>query len=179
MQPEIGKIYEGKVTGITKFGAFVEIEPGTTGMVHISEISTSYVNEVKDFLTEGQVVKVKVLAVTEEGKISLSIKKALPRPEGDGGKRHNGNRSGGDRGDRGDRDDRGDRQNRGGGRQSGNRTDNRGGAGKRSRSQDQAPVTPEAAFEDMISKFKASSDERMSDIKKNMNNKRRDTSRKR
>ena len=99
MQPDVGKIYEGKVTGITKFGAFVELEPGVTGMVHISEVANTFVNEIRDHLTEGQQVKVKVLAVSEDGKISLSIKKALPpqpkkefrgRPDG-------GNRQGSDR----------------------------------------------------------------------------------
>ena len=53
MQLEVGKIYEGKVTGITKFGAFVELEKGTTGMVHISEIANTYVSEIKDHITEG------------------------------------------------------------------------------------------------------------------------------
>lgn len=72
---EVGKIYEGKVTGITKFGAFVSIE-GTTGMVHISEIANTYVSEIKDHVTEGQTVRVKVLSVAEDGKISLSMKKA-------------------------------------------------------------------------------------------------------
>ena len=80
MQLDVGKIYEGKVTGITKFGAFVELEPGTTGMVHISEVANTFVNEIKDFLTEGQTVKVKVLSVGEDGKISLSIKKAADNP---------------------------------------------------------------------------------------------------
>ena len=79
MQVEIGKIYEGKITGITKFGAFVEIESGVTGMVHISEIANTYVNEIKDHVQEGQVVKVKVLSV-EDKKISLSIKKAVDNP---------------------------------------------------------------------------------------------------
>ena len=80
MQLEVGNIYEGKVTGITKFGAFVELEPGTTGMVHISEVANSFVNEIRDHLTEGQTVKVKVLAIGENGKISLSIKKAVDNP---------------------------------------------------------------------------------------------------
>ena len=74
MQPEIGKIYEGKVTGITKFGAFVELEPNVSGMVHISEVANTFVSEIKDHLTEGQIVKVKVLVISEDGKISLSIK---------------------------------------------------------------------------------------------------------
>lgn len=75
MQLEVGKIYEGKVTGITKFGAFVELDKDTTGMVHISEVANTFVNEIKDHLTEGQTVKVKVLNLGDDGKISLSIKK--------------------------------------------------------------------------------------------------------
>ena len=77
MEPEVGSILEGTVTTITKFGAFVALDGGKSGLVHISEIANTYVNEVRDFLQEGQAVKVKVLS-TENGKINLSIKKALP-----------------------------------------------------------------------------------------------------
>ena len=79
MQLAIGDVLEGKVTGITKFGAFVELEPGKTGMVHISEVSTDYVEDISQYLKKDQTVKVKVINITEEGKISLSIKKAMPR----------------------------------------------------------------------------------------------------
>ena len=72
---EIGAILEGKVTGLTNFGAFVSLPDNKTGMVHISEVSSSYVNDIHDHLKEGQQVKVKVIDVTPEGKISLSIKK--------------------------------------------------------------------------------------------------------
>ena len=71
---------EGKVTSITKFGAFVALDNGKSGLVHISEIANSFVNDVHDFLQEGQTVKVLVLS-TENGKINLSIKKALPQQE--------------------------------------------------------------------------------------------------
>ena len=64
MQLEVGKIYEGKVTGITKFGAFVELDKDTTGMVHISEVANTFVSEIKDHLQEGQTVKVKVLRLS-------------------------------------------------------------------------------------------------------------------
>ena len=77
MEPEVGSILEGTVTTITKFGAFVSLGGGKSGLVHISEIANTFVNEVRDFLQEGQTVKVKVLS-TENGKINLSIKKALP-----------------------------------------------------------------------------------------------------
>ena len=78
MQLEVGSIQEGKVTGITKFGAFVELPCGVTGMVHISEVSSSFVSEIRDHLSEGQTVKVKVLSVGDDGKVALSIKKATP-----------------------------------------------------------------------------------------------------
>lgn len=77
---EIGAIVEGKVTGLTAFGAFVSLPDGKSGMVHISEVSNSFVKDIKDFLKEGQDVKVKVVNITDEGKISLSIKKAEDAP---------------------------------------------------------------------------------------------------
>lgn len=156
MQPDVGKIYEGKVTGITKFGAFVDIGDGVTGMVHISEVANTFVNEIKDHLTEGQQVKVKVLAVSEEGKVSLSIKKALPPPAKPPQKRdYKGAKPDGSR--------------------------QQGGGGERRPRQERfvpkSAQTPESAFEDMLNKFKASSDERMGDIRKNIDSKRRNTSR--
>lgn len=77
MQLEVGAILEGKVTGITKFGAFVELPGGKTGMVHISEVAPTYVKEIRDYVTENQTVKVKILNIGEDGKISLSMKKAI------------------------------------------------------------------------------------------------------
>ena len=79
MAIEVGQILEGKVTGISKFGAFVRFEDGKSGMVHISEVSDSYVTEIRDFLSEGQAVKVKVIGIDEKGRINLSIKKAAPK----------------------------------------------------------------------------------------------------
>ena len=81
MQLEIGKIYDGKVKGIAQYGAFVEIEGAGTGMVHISEIANSFVKDVKDYLSENQIVKVKVLSISDDGKIGLSIKKANENDE--------------------------------------------------------------------------------------------------
>ena len=83
MQLEVGAIVEGKVTGITKFSAFVELPGGKTGMVHISEIAPVFVNDIHDFVTEKQIVKVKILSIAEDGKIALSMKKAVEkRPAG-------------------------------------------------------------------------------------------------
>lgn len=81
MQVEVGKIYEGKVTGITNFGAFVEIGEGTTGLVHISEVALEYVKDIKEHLKVGQTVKVKVTNVDPSGKIGLSIKQAIKEEE--------------------------------------------------------------------------------------------------
>lgn len=76
MQPTVGDIFEGKITGITKFGAFVSLEDGKNGLVHISEIANSFVSDVHDHVSEGQIVKVKVIGINETGKINLSIKQA-------------------------------------------------------------------------------------------------------
>ena len=76
MQVEVGAVVEGTVTGITKFGAFVSLPDGRSGLVHISEIANTYVNDVNEFLKLGDKVKVRVLAITPDGKINLSIKKA-------------------------------------------------------------------------------------------------------
>lgn len=75
---EVGSIIEGRVTGITKFGAFVDIGEGRTGLVHISEIADAYVNDVNDYLKHNDIVRVKVLAI-DNGKIGLSIKQAGPQ----------------------------------------------------------------------------------------------------
>ena len=83
MEFGVGSVLEGKVTGITKFGAFVSLPEGKSGLVHISEIAYTYVNDVKDHLQEGQEVKVKVINVDDSGRINLSIKTAQdppPRP---------------------------------------------------------------------------------------------------
>ena len=73
---EVGDIVKGKVTGITKFGVFVEMEGGKTGMVHISEVASTYVREIKDYVQMGQEVSVKVLTIGDDGKIGLSMKRA-------------------------------------------------------------------------------------------------------
>lgn len=150
MQLAIGDVLEGKVTGITKFGAFVELPEGKTGMVHISEVSTAYVEDISQYLKQDQIVKVKVINITEEGKISLSIKKAMPReprqesaaPRGAGQK--NGSRN------------------------SFKRYDNKRPFNPQQvSSYEWNPKRNEnASFEDMLNKFKQTSDDKMSDLKK-------------
>ena len=79
MDLAVGAIVEGKVTGSTKFGAFVALPEGKSGMVHISEVASTFVNDIKDFLQEGQQVKVKIINIDQAGRINLSIKKAQPQ----------------------------------------------------------------------------------------------------
>ena len=76
MELTVGAVLEGKVKSITNFGAFIALPENKTGMVHISEVATNYVKDIKEHLTEGQDVKVKVIGINEAGKVSLSIKKA-------------------------------------------------------------------------------------------------------
>jgi len=72
---EVNDIVEGSVVGITKFGAFVELEDGKKGLIHISEISNQFVKDVNDFLKVNDKVKAKVIHISDDGKIDLSIKR--------------------------------------------------------------------------------------------------------
>lgn len=137
MEFGVGSVLEGKVTGITKFGAFVSLPEGKSGLVHISEIAYTYVNDVKDYLQEGQEVKVKVIGIDENGRINLSIKKAQdPPPRPAAAPRQGGGRPSG-----------------GGGRPM-------GFTGQRK------PVEP-ATFEDRLKQFMQSSDSKLSEMKMN------------
>lgn len=80
MQPEVGAVLEGKVSGVTKFGAFVNLPGGKSGLVHISEIANTFVSDVAQFVSVGQTVKVKVIGINGD-KINLSIKRAEEAPE--------------------------------------------------------------------------------------------------
>ncbi|ALA52781.1 S1 domain-containing RNA-binding protein [Shouchella clausii] len=83
MSIEAGSKLQGKVTGITHFGAFVELPGGSTGLVHISEVADHYVKDINELLKVGDEVTVKVVNVEKDGKIGLSIRKAVDRPEGE------------------------------------------------------------------------------------------------
>lgn len=156
MKFETGEIVKGKVTGIVKFGAFVELAPGKSGLVYISEISNSFVKEVSDYLTVGQEVTVKVISIDDAGRINLSIKQALPPEE---------------------KPQRPRPQNR-------ERSEARPQSRPQNRqevrevppvSTDDAPVDSE--FEDRLKRFMKDSDSRLSDIKRQ--NERRSTGRRR
>lgn len=138
MEFGVGNILEGKVTGITKFGAFVSLGENKSGLVHISEIANSYVNDVHDHLQEGQNVKVKILAIDDNGRINLSIKKAQPAaPAVPGGAGRGNFRTGG-----------AGRQNRGG----------------RAAAAPAAPMTAEESFEAKLKAFMSESEGRLSDL---------------
>jgi polyribonucleotide nucleotidyltransferase len=86
-EPEIGQVYKGAVQRITDFGAFVELLPGTDGLLHISEMAHTRVDKVTDVMKEGDVIEVKVLSVDRDGKVRLTRRELLPLPEGEEGER--------------------------------------------------------------------------------------------
>ena len=131
-EPELGTIYTGKVANIVDFGAFVTFMPGKDGLVHVSEIKNERVENVRDVLSEGQEVKVKLLEVDQRGKVRLSMR-VVDQETGaelEDTRPPREPREGGDRGPRGDRD-RGPR--RDGGRDRGPWRDGGGGGGDRDR----------------------------------------------
>ncbi|MGL5068599.1 MAG: S1 RNA-binding domain-containing protein [Sarcina sp.] len=159
MALETGNILEGKIVNITNFGAFVEVG-GETGLVHISEVAESFVKDIREHLKENDVVKVKVLGTDEKGKISLSIKQAMPpkprtaRPaEVDWSKKDNNSSNGGvyQRSNYNNNNDRG------------NYNNNNSNRNRNMRSN--KPKTEN--FEDIMAKFMKDSEERLSDMKKN------------
>ena len=181
MEPQVGSILEGKVTSITNFGAFVALEGGKSGLVHISEIANTFVNDVHDFLQEGQEVKVLVLS-TENGKINLSIKKAQPRPAGGGFRNNNGPRpaGGGFRSNNGPRPAGGGFRSNNGPRPAGGpRSGGEGGFRSGPRPQQPraarpqpAPVSGDQAFEDKLKQFLSSSEGKMADLNRSIDGKR-------
>jgi|RhiMethySRZTD1v2_1073278.scaffolds.fasta_scaffold02906_10 polyribonucleotide nucleotidyltransferase len=108
--PNVGEVYEGEVTALKPYGAFIEVLPGTEGLCHVSEMGAGYVKDPADVVSVGQKVKVKVLDVEESGRIRLSMKQADPNFQpvatggGDGGGEGGGGGGGGGRRDGGGRD---------------------------------------------------------------------------
>ena len=152
---EVGSVLEGKVTGITKFGAFVSLPENRSGLVHISEIAYSYVNDVHDHLSEGQTVTVKVIGIDDNNRINLSIKQAAPPPARPERRPNNGPRPMNN-----NQQERGERPAFNGG----NRPAFNGG-NRRPPMQTEAvqPKGP-ASFEDQLKQFMASSDSKLSEL---------------
>ena len=153
MALEVGAVVEGRVTGITTFGALIELPEGKTGMVHISEVAPTFVQEIREHVQENQTVKVKVLNIGEDGKISLSIKRAMEQP----------------RQQRGPRD--GNRNARPRSSSPRPRTAPAVSPGRPGGYEWQPTRSDSASFEDMMSRFKQTSDEKISDLKRSMDGK--------
>ncbi|WP_432667502.1 S1 RNA-binding domain-containing protein [Wukongibacter baidiensis] len=182
MALEIGKVVDGTVTGITNFGAFIQLPDGNTGLCHISEIADEYVKNVKDYLKEQQVVKVKIIETNGKGKVSLSIRKAIDpevkkaerkpeyqknegrpkynKPQNDQGSRNYGSKPQGSKSY--------------GSKPYGSRP--QGGSkpyGSRSHgSKSHGSKMQGGGFEDMLSKFMKDSDEKLKTMKKSASNRR-------
>jgi len=157
MEVTVGAILEGTIKSITKFGAFVSLPGGRSGLVHISEIAHTYVADVKDHLTEGQSVKVKVVGIDDAGRINLSIKKATPppRPQNFSHERHEGRsdfRSGGENGSPSHRS-----------AQTAARASSSGGQSRIAPTPQQAPGP--ADFEARLKQFMQVSDSKLSDLR--------------
>lgn len=159
MALQVGDIVEGKVTGIKPFGAFVSLPEGKTGLVHISEISYEFVQDISAVLEDGQTVTVKVLSIAPDGKIALSIKRTQPAPE------------------------RGARPQNGGARpqNGGARPARRPKREEKPRVWQPKPAAPqgEMSFEDMMARYKSRSEEKIADLKRVTENHRGGYSRRR
>ena len=156
MAIEVGNVFEGRVTGVKPFGAFVALPEGRVGMVHISEVSNEFVQDINTVLHEGDTVKVQVINIAPDGKIALSIKRLLPpppRPPREGGHFNGGPRGAG-------------------------RPPREGGRGPAREPaprvwQPKAPARSDnLSFEDMMSRFKSQSEEKMADLDHETNNRR-------
>lgn len=155
MALQVGDIVEGKVTGIKPFGAFVSLPENKNGLVHISEVSYEFVQDLSAVLAEGQVVTVKVISIAPDGKIALSIKRTQPAPE-------RGPRPGGPRPPQQQHQQRPKRE-------------------APPRVWQPKPAAPQGdlSFEDMMSRFKSQSEEKIADLKRVTENHRGGYSRRR
>lgn len=146
MQLKVGTLVEGKVDGITNFGAFVDLSNGQKGMIHISEVSTDFVRDIKDYLKVGQEVKAVVIKISEKNEIALSIKKLMQEKQSTQRTDRNKSRTFG-------------REN--------NRSSRPGNADWQGTKKNSA-----VSFEEMLSSFKHRSEEKISDLKRATESKR-------
>ena len=163
MALEVGNIVEGTITGIAKFGAFVELPEKKVGLVHISEVANEYVSDVSAYLKVHDKVKVKVITIDDKGKIALSIKQAqATAPEGKridhAGKPH-------ERAGEGHRFQKRDGESAAEGKAAEKRPFTGGSSFRSSRQ-------PTVSFEDKLNRFLKDSDERLLDLKRNVESKR-------
>lgn len=156
MSIEVGSKVSGKISGITNFGAFVDLGDKKTGLVHISEVSDGFVKDIHDVLTVGDTVTVKVLSVGDDGKISLSIRKAQDKPEGNKKDHH--------------RKSEGDRHNDGHSHERGN--GNRPIQNRKFPQQSHRQEPKRKDFDSLLAGFLKESDERLTSLKRNTEGKR-------
>ncbi len=145
MQFEEGAIVSGKVTGLTDFGAFLELEGGKTGMIHISEVASNYVKDIREHISVGQEVKAKIISISPEGKISLSIRKLNDQPK--------------------EKEQRPQRPQK-------PRSERRPANVWNGQKSSAPPAGEKQSFEDMMARFKQVSDEKMTDLKRASDSKR-------
>jgi len=154
MELTVGAVLEGKVKSITNFGAFIALPDNKTGMVHISEIANAYVSDIRQHLTEGQDVKVMVIAV-DQGKVNLSIKRLEPKPQNTG--RPSFRREGGE--------GRPELQDRGNFRNNNNQAPRPAPVRAAAPVPPPAPKTKDQQFEDMMKAFMSESDSKLSGMR--------------
>lgn len=162
MQLEVGNIVDGKVTGITNFGAFIALPEGKTGMIHISEISDAYVKDINDYLEEDEDVKVKILSIADDGKIGLSIKtlqeeNGIEPQENRSRPRQRARRPQPRREERASQEPQ----------------QRQSGPPQSTWAPRPAPTSDDMSFEDMLNRFKQNSNDRIGDIKHLQDNSRR------
>ena len=145
---EVGSVLEGKVTGITKFGAFVSLPENRSGLVHISEIAYSYVSDVSEHLSEGQAVTVKIIGIDNNNRINLSIKQVAPPPARPERRPNNGPRPANS-----SQQERGERP-----------AYNNGGNRRPPMQTEAVQAKGPASFEDQLKQFMASSDSKLSEL---------------
>lgn len=164
MELVVGAILEGKVTGITKFGAFIALPGGKSGLVHISNISNSYVNDINEFLSVGQDVKVKVMNIDQNNRINLSIKHALPPDQKNTGGHPSSPRDHGGERDRGGFHSHQNSGNfHGGGSAPRGPSRTRNSSSGNSRFASREPQT----FEDKLKQYMAESESKLSELNRN------------
>ena len=159
MAIEVGNVFEGRVTGVKPFGAFVALPEGRVGMVHISEVSNEFVQDINTVLHDGDEVKVQVINIAPDGKIALSIKRTQPAPE------------------RGPRQQHGERTAGGSDRRPAPRPKRE----EKPRVWQPKPAAPQGdmSFEDMMARYKTRSEEKIADLKRVTENHRGGYSRRR
>ncbi len=158
MSIEVGSKISGKVSGITNFGAFIDLGEGKTGLVHISEVSDTFIKDIKDVLKVGDDVTVKVMSIGDDGKIGLSIRRAVDKPESAAPARRESSYQG--------------RREGGGGRDSGGGRSSGGYQNQRNDRNNRNAVPKKEDFDSLMTSFLKDSDDRLTSLKRNTEGKR-------